>query len=52
MKKNRIQVILDDGTLDEFKKEAKKQNRTESALARNYIINGISNDKLKPKTDK
>ena len=50
MKRNRIQVILDDETLEQFKKEAKNQSRTESALARKYITDGIKSDKTEVKS--
>lgn len=49
MKRNRIQVILDNDTLEQFKKEAKSQSRTESALARKYITDGIKSDRKENK---
>lgn len=44
MKQNRIQVILPDGVVDKFHKEAKKQKRSSSNLARKYIVEGLSKD--------
>lgn len=51
MKVNKIQVVLDDGTLIEFKKQAKKQSRSESNLARKYIVEGLNRDKQDKKPD-
>lgn len=42
MKKNRIQVILPDAMVDKFEKEAEKQNRSKSNLARLLIIDGMA----------
>jgi len=49
MKKNRIQVILSDSVLEQFKDEAIKQGSTESALARKYITAGVKSDKTESK---
>lgn len=42
MKKSRIQVILPDVIVESFDKEAKKQGRSKSNLARKYIIEGLA----------
>lgn len=47
MKDNRIQVILPDALVEKFAKEAKKQNRSHSNLARIYIVDGLSRDEEK-----
>lgn len=44
MESKRVQGILDDETLKRFKGQAKKQHRTESALVRKYIKEGIVRD--------
>lgn len=49
MKQNKIQVILDDSTLEKFEKEAKKQKRPKSNLIRKYVIEGLSRDEDKSK---
>lgn len=47
MKQNRIQVILPDGIVEKFDKEAKKQQRGHSNLARKYIVEGLLKDETK-----
>lgn len=42
MKQNRVQVILPDAIVDKFEKEAKKQGRSKSNLARIYIVDGLA----------
>lgn len=44
MKQNRIQVILPDGVMEKFVKQAKKHNRPKSNLARLYILQGLAKD--------
>ena len=44
MKTERVQGILDEETLNRFRAQAKKQDRTESALVRKYIKEGIVRD--------
>jgi len=44
MKQNRIQVILPDGIVEKFDKEAKNQKRSKSNLARKYIVEGLTKD--------
>lgn len=41
MKDNRIQVILPDALVEKFTKEAKKQGRSHSNLARIFIVEGL-----------
>lgn len=47
MKDNRIQVVLPDALIEKFEKEAKKQHRTYSNLARLYIVDGLLKDEQK-----
>lgn len=44
MESKRVQGILDDETLARFRRQAKKQHRTESALVRRYVKEGILRD--------
>lgn len=44
MKSKRVQGILDDETLERFRKQAKKQGRSESNLVRIYVKEGIQKD--------
>lgn len=44
MESKRVQGILDDETLDRFKRQAKKQGRSESNLVRKYVKEGILRD--------
>lgn len=44
MKSKRIQVILPEVAVEKFEKQAKQQRRSESNLARKYIIEGLSKD--------
>lgn len=44
MKQNRVQVILPDAIVEKFEKEAKKQRRSKSNLARLYIVEGLTKD--------
>lgn len=44
---NRIQVILPDAMLEKFNKEAKRQSRSISNLARKYIVEGLTKDETK-----
>lgn len=47
MKKNKIQVILPDALIEKFDKQAKKQSRSYSNLARLYIVDGLLKDEGK-----
>lgn len=47
MKSKRIQVILPEAAVDKFENQAKKQARSESNLARKYIIAGLTKDEEK-----
>lgn len=51
MKDNRIQVILPDELVEKFTKEAKKQNRSHSNLARIYIVDGLKRDEKEAKIE-
>lgn len=47
MKSKRVQVILPEVAVERFEKQAKKQGRSDSNLARKYIIEGLSKDEDK-----
>lgn len=47
MKRNRVQVILPDFAVVKFEEQAKKQKRSESNLARKYILEGLNKDEEK-----
>lgn len=47
MKDNRLQVILPDALVEKFVKEAEKQKRSHSNLARLYIVDGLLKDQCK-----
>lgn len=40
-KSNKIEVFLDDSTLERLEKEAERQGLSRSALARSYIIRAL-----------
>lgn len=44
MKSKRVQVILPQAAVEKFETQAKKQRRSESNLARKYIIEGLIKD--------
>lgn len=44
MKKKRIQVILKEDDAKRFEQQREKQGRTESGLARFYIVKGLTKD--------
>lgn len=49
MKKNRVQAVLPDDAVVRFEKQAALQGRTESNLARIYIMDGLKKDEDKQK---
>ena len=49
MIKNKLQVILPDEAIPRFTKQTKKQNRSESNLARIYILEGLTRDEEREK---
>lgn len=46
-KNNRVQAILPDYAVEKFDKQAQKQKRSRSNLARKYIIEGLTKDEDK-----
>lgn len=43
----RISIVVPDGTRDRLKKEAERQNRSQSNLSRKYILDGLNGNYLK-----